>query len=129
MHDRRSYRRRDANHRCAEPTGFDIRPQENEDRTDETKLQQDKGEWVEWVKHDKLQVGDAIQLSKPALSQNPDILLPDGVRGIVRHVDSDEDAMVFFPKAPYHKFGEHWIRRSDSKMLVRRTSEQQAKIS
>ena len=56
-----------------------------------------------------LQVGDMIEITCDTKSTNPIIKLTKGQRGCVRRIDADGDPMIYFPHAPYHFLGEHWI--------------------
>ena len=61
---------------------------------------------------DGIGIGDIVAIRCDTRSENPGIKLPEGLKGCVRNVDSDGNAMVFFPGAPFSHIGHHWLAPS-----------------
>lgn len=89
-----------------------------QDKSDKEKLSNIEGDWTPLENDMKLEVGDAIQLARKSASLNPEVDLPCGLNGIIRSIDDDGDLLVYFPEAPFHRIGEHWVKRTKGKMLI-----------
>ena len=69
----------------------------------------------------ELKEGDFVELKKNTVSANPNLTLQNGLKGCIKKLDKDGDAMmyVYFPEANFNRLGYHWVGHTDCLPILR----------